>query len=918
MRESNIHPGNGRHSVKSRSIGVRVALFASLALALLTVFAANAGRGSSDRKNVQKQDYALWNTMSMVASQQPDAKKSISSDGKWVAYQLGYESHPERNELYVRSLVDDRVYKISGEGLGEFTSNGRWYIHSGREGGIGVLDLQTGVQNRLAGSGRYEVVRGTSIVISLAADGEKGKAAGKRLVVANLEDGTAKEIENVQAYKLDQNSGRVAYVAGIAEVERIDVLDVESMSGMEILTGDQGVKFGSLSWSKSGDALGFISKAVDGTKSVGLYNPNRARSEIRWLLPEGAVAMPTEYVPVDESLFVSDGAKWVLVSGSSKAGLEGGRDKRGVRIWNARSRDLPSLYPSHEASNKVFAWWPDRDQVVPVTKPGQSLALLSADKSTALALTKTKILLPDGYELDHKLLAPVDVYLVDMKTGRQRLLLERQGSLSMSPSGRHIAYLRNGDWWVYSIDNNSHTKTKVKSCAECSLVQPWAEGGAFSAKVHNRGYGTPGWLEDGAGFLFYDEFDIWQTRLDNGESFRITHGREKGVRYRVPSAGSSPFTYYRSGRNFGIETGKNLILSSYGMSTKESGFATWDKQLGVTDIILDDVHVSFAAPVPGGNGFLYMRERFDMPRELVAIDPSSGKQRVLGRSNVHHSQFLWGKAELIDYQTQDGDTLQGILYYPAGYQSGKKYPMVVDIYEHQSDTLHHYINPTNAYFDRTTNLTLEGYFVFKPDISYRLDEPGQSAVSCVVAGVEKVLSRGVINPDAVGLMGHSLGGYETTFIITRTNLFAAAIAGAAVTDTVSMYFSMRLFEPEPYVFQFENQQFRMGAPFFRDKVGYLKNSPIHNADKIHTPLLAWAGTKDDAVPVEQSFEMFVALRRMGKEHIFLEYPGANHMLTGGDAEDLYARFMDWFDYHLKKKPPARWITQGEQVAESQQ
>jgi dipeptidyl aminopeptidase/acylaminoacyl peptidase len=257
--------------------------------------------------------------------------------------------------------------------------------------------------------------------------------------------------------------------------------------------------------------------------------------------------------------------------------------------------------------------------------------------------------------------------------------------------------------------------------------------------------------------------------------------------------------------------------------------------------------------------------------------------------------------------------LKGVLLYPSDYDKEKKYPMVVHIYQTKSGELHQYVNPSqyNEEGFNSTNYTLNGYFVLLPDIIYELGNPGPSATECVLAAVKKVTDLGFVDPEKIGLTGHSFGGYETDFIITQTDVFSAAISGAGISDTIAWYFSMGKDIEAPQAWRFENQQFRMGKTFYEDKQSYFRNSPILNAVNVTTPLLQWCGKADSAVTWEQSVAFYIALRRLQKKNMLLVYPDESHAISKKiNQQDLTLRVQQWFDYYLKKQPPAMWISEG--------
>jgi dipeptidyl aminopeptidase/acylaminoacyl peptidase len=303
----------------------------------------------------------------------------------------------------------------------------------------------------------------------------------------------------------------------------------------------------------------------------------------------------------------------------------------------------------------------------------------------------------------------------------------------------------------------------------------------------------------------------------------------------------------------------------------------------------------------------YVEQDFDMP---PAIMISSGAHTTKAfQSNPHHYNYPWGKSELITYRNSKGRQLNAALYYPAGYNPEFKYPMVVSIYDRRANLVHNYASPSMENSDgfNAANLTSSGYFVLMPDIAYEIGSPGYSATDCVVSLVKEVLAKGQVDPARIGLIGHSYGGYETDFIITQTDIFAAAVAGAAITDLQSSYLYASWNYKKPNFWHYEYNQLRMGGSIFNNYLGFISNSPTYHAEKVKTPLLSWTGQNDMQVHYYQSIEFYLALRRLGKEHIMLIYPGQGHALADHTAQvDLTEKIEAWFGYHLKGDEKPQW------------
>ncbi|RYG00814.1 MAG: S9 family peptidase, partial [Chitinophagaceae bacterium] len=308
--------------------------------------------------------------------------------------------------------------------------------------------------------------------------------------------------------------------------------------------------------------------------------------------------------------------------------------------------------------------------------------------------------------------------------------------------------------------------------------------------------------------------------------------------------------------------------------------------------------------------FAFVKQDYNVSPELYTTTNFTTSTKVTG-TNSQQSDFNWGKSELVNFTNKKGQKLQGALFYPANYQPGKKYPMIVYIYELLSSTVHSYQNPSVRSAYNTTNFTTGGYFVFRPDIVYDINDPGMSAVNCVVPAVEEVIKTGMIDTDQVGLMGHSWGAYQTSFIITQTDLFKAACAGAPLTDLISMSMSIYWNSGTPDAQIFETSQGRFDGPWYDRLEEHTRNSPMFNAAKIKAPLLVAFGDKDGAVDWHQGIEMYGTMRRMEKPHVMLVYADENHGLAKKENQiDYQKRQREWFDHYLLKKPAPKWITEG--------
>jgi dipeptidyl aminopeptidase/acylaminoacyl peptidase len=268
-------------------------------------------------------------------------------------------------------------------------------------------------------------------------------------------------------------------------------------------------------------------------------------------------------------------------------------------------------------------------------------------------------------------------------------------------------------------------------------------------------------------------------------------------------------------------------------------------------------------------------------------------------------------ARLVTYVGARGDTLQGALFLPAGYEPGRRYPTVTYIYEKLSDNLHRFYHPQYSSSYTPSLYTSRGYAVFLPDITYVVNDPGMSAVWSVLPAIDAAVATGVVDEERIGLHGHSWGGYQTAFLVGQTNRFAAAVAGAPLTDMVSMYSSVYWNTGSANQPIFQSSQGRFKGNFLEHREAYERNSPNRYADRIETPLILLHNDKDGAVDFNQGITFYNTLRQLGKDVILLEYVGENHGLRElRNRRDYTLRLMDFWDHHLRGEPAPRWLRDG--------
>ena len=397
---------------------------------------------------------------------------------------------------------------------------------------------------------------------------------------------------------------------------------------------------------------------------------------------------------------------------------------------------------------------------------------------------------------------------------------------------------------------------------------------------------------------------MWNIPTHGGAGENLTiNGKKEGIRYQR--------RFRLDPEEKGIDLSKPLYISTYGEWTKKSGVARVDNgKPGAKMLLWEDAAFSITK-AEKAEVFLYTKQTYKDYPDYYVTDGSLKKGKRITEANPQQKDFLWSDGSiLLDYESAKGDKLQAALFLPANYKKDKKYPTIVYIYEKMSQGLNRYYSPSARGFNKTV-YTSRGYAVLMPDIVYKVNDPGMSSVWCVLPALEAAIATGVVDKERVGIHGHSWGGYQTSFLITQTDAFSAAVAGAPLTNMISMYSSIYWNSGSANQPIFESSQGRFEGGYWENIEAYTRNSPVYFAENVTTPLILLHNDKDGAVDWNQGIEYFNTLRRLKKPVVMLQYKGENHGLRKpANQKDYYVRMKEFFDHHLMGKPMPGWLKEG--------
>jgi len=495
-----------------------------------------------------------------------------------------------------------------------------------------------------------------------------------------------------------------------------------------------------------------------------------------------------------------------------------------------------------------------------------------------------------------------DIYLVDATTGAATLIIEKiSGGAQLSPGARYLTYFHEGQWNAYHLAS----KRTVTFTAPVQGVRFDQE--TNSTPSTPGAWGIAGWTKEDRSVLVYDRYDIWEFDPTGTRApVNVTDGagRAAEITFRVLNLEPE--------EDRALDPSKPLLLRASGVKSKQSGF--FRDQLGVTRaperIMMDDLN--YGTPQKASNAEVYLLTKsttVDFPN--LWVGPSLTSLTKISDANPWQSEYNWVTSELVEWLSGDGVPLQGILYKPENFDATKKYPMIAYNYEDLSQGLHNYVAPTGRNVINATHYASNGYLVFMPDIHYQDGYPGPSALKSIVPGVQMLLQRGYVDPKGLGIQGQSWGGYQASYIITQSNLFSAAMAGAPVANMTSAYGGIRWGSGLARAFQYETGQSRIGKSLWEGHQQYIENSPLFWLDRVNTPLFIMHNDQDDAVPWYQGIELFVGLRRLQKEVYMINYNNDVHNpASRANQKDMAQKMQEFFDAKLKGAEPPEWMKVG--------
>lgn len=505
---------------------------------------------------------------------------------------------------------------------------------------------------------------------------------------------------------------------------------------------------------------------------------------------------------------------------------------------------------------------------------------------------------------------PADVYIISTKTGERRRIHENLvGYAFLSPTAEHVVLFDRitGSWHSHSI-----TDSQTLPLGQTTSVS-WVNEQHDQPSSPNS-YGIAGWSKDGKTVYVYDRYDIWSFPLNGQQAKCLTesYGRDNKIQLRVAFLKTPENPRERT--RYIIEN-EETLLQAFDETSKYNGFyaTKLDRARKPKKIHMAPNNFRQVSSPNTGDLIIYTKEDYQHSADLYVNTRDFSRENRLTDINPQQQNYNWGTAELIQWTTPNGHQAEGILYKPENFDENKQYPIIAYFYERLSDGLYNYHTPapTPSRLNIPFFVSNE-YLVFAPDIRYEIGYPGRSAEEYINSGMRHLARNHTwVDSTKMGIQGQSWGGYQVAHLITRTDMYAAAWAGAPVVNMTSAYGGIRWSTGMSRQFQYENTQSRIGESLWDAHDLYIENSPLFFMDRVNTPVAVMHNDKDGAVPWYQGIEMFTALRRLQKPVWLLNYNDDEHnLIKRQNRKDIQIREQQFFDHFLKGKPAANWIKHG--------
>lgn len=875
----------------------------------------------------------------------------ISENGFWVAYHVS----PDRGDPtgYIQSTTDSSKFEIERATRPVFTRDD---VYTGFTWVPKSLDIENAKTPKDRPKNGFVLVKNTTGTIDKIKDVKKfefsddskwciyhkfendeeksekmkKKPIGSELVIRHLFSQTEIRVDYVTEYTLDSAGAYIFYSVSSPDGERDGLYLrrlLETFAPEVTVNKAENTLYSGLAYAPKTKALGYISSTLtkEGVPKEGtlmIWEEIRAQQYQIALTPQ--TAPKGWYIPYNNTTKWSDDGlslfiglkpdaerdtietKPITYTDDTFYNIDSVRTKSSEFVWHW---DDPLI-----SSNQVNWWNKSKDRTFTSVYNLRSKRFFQlADSTCNNVVAADNSIFTIGYDntpYQKEITYDgwfFDLYVFNLATGAKKKIATRiSESAHLSPQGKFVLFFQNKHWHIY--DTN---KDLLSNITKDIPIPFYDVDNDIPAEAGSYGIGA--WFEDDMYVLINEKYDFYKFFTTDPGSFinmSATIGRKHQLQFRYTN----------------LDPRKKVIM------TKDTFYVhVYSEKLKCTNMFFFEEHISGGINVTtesgaglyeektftilgrsNNNKLIFSRESYDeFPDIWLADNPLLDNPIKITNINPQMKDLKWGTTEIVRWVTPLGDSLDGYIIKPDGFDPKKKYPVLVYYYERFSSRTFTFYQPRINHRPIYQLYTSDDYLVFVPDVVYKTGRPGYDATDAILSGLKVLIDRGIADPDRLCIQGHSWAGYQTAFVITQTDMFKAASAGAPVGNMTSAYSQIRTESGLARQFQYEKQQSRIGGNLWDSLDNYMNNSPVFLARNINTPLLILHGNEDEAVPFSQGVELYLALRRLEKPCVLVEYnKEPHHPRKYENKLDWQIKMKEWFDHYVLGKEAPKWITDG--------
>ena len=795
---------------------------------------------SAQKKELDHTVYDSWQSI---------RETSFHPQGKFITYTI----NPQEGDgnLIIRNVQSGKELSIARATQAVFTENGEYLVAKIKpsfaetrkakidkkkadempKDSLVIVTLTTSTIQKIPSVKSFQIAEhGNDIIVYLK--DKKGDIVkeGSDLVMRDLSSAKEKTFSNVTQYLIHPKALGVAmYQVKTKQKEAQVILATIADTTIKVLS-DKVYTATNLTWDEDGKQLAYLvekdsaDKALQKNYYLAYYTPSLDAAVS--IFDKTSNAIPTNYT------------------------IGGDRKIKFSKSGNKLELGVQPILPLKDTSLPEFERvsvdiWHYND---PIIQPAQLKALENTLKSTELVIidTKTKNAQYLGKIKDRDIMTTEegdgayayatidstyllasqwqgfslkDIYVIQTNNGQRKLIQkEWKGNLiSTSYDGNALVFYDEPQKKYFAYNALTGKTSQIAKDIKTSLFDEEND-----MPDDPNAYGIAKWMENNQQLIIYDRYDLWLVDVNGiAVSVKLSNGRNNKVISRF------------------VETNTERKTLAKNASILIKGFSEIDKSELVSLLDLGNFSMTLMNQVPmhlttivgaaHSNNLAVMQEDEVKSPTLYLYSLEAKKQNPISIATINTQQasYNWMSTQIVKWKAYTGKMAEGVLYLPENFDAKKKYPMIVYFYERNNQTLHNYLAPAPT--PSRLNIPFfasRGYIVFVPDIWYTRGYPGQSAYDYILSGTRAMIQKGFVDSTKIGLQGQSWGGYQIAYLITKTNLYAAAWAGAPVVNMTSAYSGIRWGPGISRQFQYEKSQTRLGASLWERPDLYIKNSPL--------------------------------------------------------------------------------------------